>query len=312
MLLAKSLPKDKSSPKTLGRHTEDVIEAADAIFGGTFGDRWCEFFKVQDLRAFRLNLRISAATHDVGKADNGNQGMLRGQPEARVLRHEHLSALLLLDRRVQAGIAELGADPAVVTGAVLSHHLKARPDNFMIPVGAARICKFLTDDPDFPALWRMTQLPCPELPKVLELRSEPEEVYQARRKLSEIDRQVSRNKDLVRCRMLTAVRAALIASDSLGSAEVRLDGGITEWAKGVLGEPLRGEDIRQWVLEGRQRAMGSRWRGLDPFQVEIHAGWFKGPSDRPLRPREDARCLELGRRAVGPNTEAVGPVLVPD
>ena len=139
----------------------------------------------------------------------------------------------------------------------------------MIPVGESRICKFLTDDPDFPALWRMTQLPCPELSRVLDLRSEPEVVYQARRKLSEIDRQVSRNKDPVRCRILTAVRAALIASDSLGSAEVRLDGGITEWAKGVLGEPLRGEDIRQWVLEGRQRAMGSRWRGLDPFQVEI-------------------------------------------
>ena len=107
MLLAKSLPKDKSSPKALGRHTEDVIEAADAIFGGTFGDRWCEFFRVQDPQKFRLNLRISAATHDVGKADNGNQGMLRGQPEARVVRHEHLSTLLLLDRRVQAGIAEL-------------------------------------------------------------------------------------------------------------------------------------------------------------------------------------------------------------
>ncbi len=77
MLLAKSLPKDKSSPKALGRHTEDVIEAADAIFGGTFGDRWCEFFRVQDPQKFRLNLRISAATHDVGKADNGNQGRER-------------------------------------------------------------------------------------------------------------------------------------------------------------------------------------------------------------------------------------------
>jgi CRISPR-associated endonuclease/helicase Cas3 len=273
VLLAKSLPKDKSSPKTLITHTEDVIQAADAIFGGRFGDRWCDFFRIDDSKAFRLNLRISALTHDAGKADNGNQAMLRGQPEARVVRHEHLSALLLLDRRVQAGIAERGADPAVVTGAVLSHHLKARPDTFMVPVGEGRICKFLTDDPDFPRLWGMTGLPFPELPSVLDLRSEPDEVYQAKRKLSEIDRQVSRSKDAVRCRMLTAVRAALIAADALGSAEVRLGGGITEWAKGVLGEPLRGEDIRQWVMEGRRLAMGVRWRGLDPFQEEItHVG----------------------------------------
>ena len=111
VLLAKSLPKDNSLPKTLVRHTEDVIGAADAIFGGTFGDRWCEFFRVQDPQAFRLNLRISATLHDVGKADSGNQGMLRGQPEARVVRHEHLSTLLLLDRRVQAGIAEMELTP---------------------------------------------------------------------------------------------------------------------------------------------------------------------------------------------------------
>ena len=269
MLLAKSSPRDGSSPKTLVSHTKDVMEAAEAIFGGSFGERWCEFFRVDQQKAFRLNLRIAAATHDVGKADNGNQGMLRGEQEARVVRHEHLSALMLLDRRVQAGIAERGADPAVVTGAVLSHHLKARPDNFMIPVGEARICRPLTDDLDFPEVWTLTELPFPKLSPVLDLRSEPEEVYQAKRKLYEIDRQVSRSMDAVRCRMLTAVRAALIVSDSLGSAEVRLDGGITDWAKGVFGEPLRGADIRQWVLEGRQRAMGIRWRGLDPFQEEI-------------------------------------------
>jgi CRISPR-associated endonuclease/helicase Cas3 len=195
--------------------------------------------------------------------------MLRGEQRTRVVRHEHLSTLMLLDRRVQAGIAERGADPAVVTGAVLSHHLKARPDNFMTPVGEARICIPLTDDPDFPEVWRMSALPVPELPRVLDLRSEPEEVYQAKRKLSEIDRQVSRSKDPVRCRMLTAVRAALIVCDSLGSAQVRLDGGITEWVNGVFGKPLRGADVRQWVLEGRRRAMGVRWRGLDPFQEEI-------------------------------------------
>ncbi len=79
MLLAKGLPKDNAATKTLVRHTEDVIEAADAIFGGTFGEQWCEFFRVQDSQAFRLNLQVSAATHDIGKADTGNQGMLRGR-----------------------------------------------------------------------------------------------------------------------------------------------------------------------------------------------------------------------------------------
>jgi CRISPR-associated endonuclease/helicase Cas3 len=245
------------------------MEAADAIFGGSFGDQWCRFFDVQDRRSFQLNLRVSAATHDVGKADIGNQRMLRGDLGARVVRHEHLSALMLLDGRVQAGIVKRGADPAVVTGAVLSHHLKARPDDFMAPVGGARICRPLTDDPDFPEVWSISELPFPELPRCLDLGSEPEEVYQAKRKLSEIDRQVSRLKDPARCRMLTAVRAALIVSDSLGSAQPRLDGGITEWVGGVFGSPLRGDDVRRWVLEGRKRSMGARWRGLDPFQEEI-------------------------------------------
>ena len=108
--------------------------------------------------------------------------------------------------------------------------------------------------------------PAPGVPELLDLRSEPEEVYQARRKLSEIDRQVARSKDAARSRMMTAVCAALIASDSLGL-----------WSGSM--EVLRsGPEVSSASLCAAKTSVNGswkvgrepwRWRGLEPFQVEI-------------------------------------------
>jgi CRISPR-associated endonuclease/helicase Cas3 len=267
VLLAKSPPKDGGPEKSLKAHTLDVTEAAKAVFGGAFGDQWCTFFRVTDRDAFRLNLQLSAAAHDTGKADEGNQAMLRGDRDARAVRHEHLSAIMLCDTRIREAIAGLGADPAVVIGAVLSHHLKATHRSFMEPVGGvASVCRPILND-DFREVWGLTKLPIPTLPGTIELISEQPLIHNAARLVTEYSRRLS--KDPARNRLLTATRAALIAADALGSAVVRLGSGITEWAHGVFGEPLNGEDVRRWVLEGRMKAMGDRWRGLDLFQQEV-------------------------------------------
>ena len=84
-LLAKRTP-----PITLVRHTSDVAEAAETLFGADdkplrLGEAWLRFFRLDsaDWGRFHANLLAASLFHDWGKANNDMQGMLaagkRGQ-----------------------------------------------------------------------------------------------------------------------------------------------------------------------------------------------------------------------------------------
>src|SRR5687768_14238255 len=101
-ILAKSQrPGSPTPPVTLDQHANDVLEAAHVMFG-TLGNQtrlatqWLRFFKLprSSFNAFVNNLRLAALLHDLGKANDGFQNMVRRQGHQDI-RHEHLSALML-------------------------------------------------------------------------------------------------------------------------------------------------------------------------------------------------------------------------
>jgi CRISPR-associated endonuclease Cas3-HD len=100
------LAKSRSTPHvkmeiTLTGHTKCVLWAVDALFGGKdakkpLGASWLRFFGLAEdsFPRFRHHLRVAAAAHDWGKANDGFQNMVENTGE-QVVRHEHLSGLLL-------------------------------------------------------------------------------------------------------------------------------------------------------------------------------------------------------------------------
>ena len=93
------------------------------------GRSWLRFFGLDeaDFGRFRRHLRVAAAAHDWGKANDGFQDAVTEGGE-QVVRHEHLSGLLLAemlaDDKARAWLAEAGIDEVVLLAAVISHHVK--------------------------------------------------------------------------------------------------------------------------------------------------------------------------------------------
>src|SRR4051794_29352515 len=111
------------------------MDASEALFGSAakatrLGEQWLRFFRMPDDRwpTFHANLLAAAAFHDWGKANDGFQFAVnpKGWKRAeQLLRHEHLSALMLALKGVTKwleGRPDIDAD--LVLSAVLTHHLK--------------------------------------------------------------------------------------------------------------------------------------------------------------------------------------------
>jgi len=117
---------------TLQRHLFETEQSAARIFrlDGRWGKNWCTFFKLYDQQSqekFLLHLKIAALFHDIGKANEDfYEAVSRGGFVQQSLRHEHLSALLLHLPFVRQWLQQNRTlDLEVITGAVLSHHIKA-------------------------------------------------------------------------------------------------------------------------------------------------------------------------------------------
>src|SRR5947209_13201425 len=97
-LLAKSIPKDGKLRDGcyLLTHTIDVVNAAEEILD-TIGNDIQRFFCLSESQ--RLNLRatarLAAFCHDLGKANDSFQAMITKARKDQVIRHEHLSTLLM-------------------------------------------------------------------------------------------------------------------------------------------------------------------------------------------------------------------------
>jgi CRISPR-associated endonuclease/helicase Cas3 len=133
-------------------HTIDVVRAAESILE-VISDDLKRFFKLTDEQIPTLwaTIRLASFCHDWGKANHGFQDMVRKKRKDQVIRHEHLSALLISLPEVRQWLENPPdsipkADFELVRLLVLGHHLKAvsrkRSESY------TEFCKLCSKDKD--------------------------------------------------------------------------------------------------------------------------------------------------------------------
>src|ERR1041385_2220722 len=279
MLLAKS--RRGSARLSLLQHLLDTEQAASALFRA--GTRWAStyprFFKLEPYQPapFLLHLRLAALFHDIGKANEDFQSamLVRGF-KAQSLRHEHLSALLLCHPAMIAWLSssrEIDVD--VIIAAVLRHNLKAAPSgewHVLQPKHATPTLLFFADSQMRDALKRIAdvaQLPpfeggIPGAPYIDPAWTPAWEALfdRAARFASKLRR------DPRRLQLSLAVKAGLIACDSVASGLWREDKKIDGWVEGVAhADAIAADDIDNEVLGPRKAELGARWQGWHRFQL---------------------------------------------
>ena len=264
---------------SLLQHLEDTAVAATHVFraGTRQAERYLAFFKIpaSEHSRFLLHLQVAALFHDVGKANDEFQAMVRHKAVRQSLRHEHLSALLLCEPAMRLWLESAAIDVDVITAAVLSHHLKASGQDGDWRVLQARsatptILRF--DDPQIAtALRRVANLvglqdPPPAFPATSFAHQAWTPAFEALFQHAALfSRQ--RTQNLPRWNFLLAVKAGLIIADSVASGLWREDHDLERWINDVLHRSaITADDIERDVLEKRIKELGPKWTGWHGFQ----------------------------------------------
>jgi CRISPR-associated endonuclease/helicase Cas3 len=271
------LAKSGANAPDLERHTRDVMDAAEAMFGTAdrrtrMGECWQRFFRIPEVpwATFHGNLIAACGLHDLGKANDGFQAaMLRRGEQA--IRHEHLSTLLIAQPACWAWLGQRkdeGLDREVVLSAVLTHHLKAAFDEsklhaFATPMNAARKFQSLHAEPEFGRLVDVIArriglngpLDVSRVPGRWVFDGPGENVSPERKRIKAVLHQLRRDLDdnTPRRRLLHAIRSALIAADAAGSGLRRTGLTIQDWVAGVFDESRLwdGAMVRRSVINPR-------------------------------------------------------------
>ncbi len=273
---------------TLAQHARDTVSAFRAIFGSAdaptpLGEHWLRFFRLEsaDFESFFLNSWISAACHDIGKANDGFQRMVRVVNGRQLLRHEHLSALLLWEPTMREWLhahAHRGVDAELIAAAVVSHHLKVDDGTFatqQMSVDRPRL-RVLAASPDVEAVVAIAAEPLAAAPPSLvasagEWSLAPDLSRRRELFLRDMHRfKQSLAKDDRRRRLLLAVKASLIVADSAGSAMVRTELDLEGWLHRAFGRAmLTRAAVHEAVIEPRIRQLEQqkRWHGYHDFQI---------------------------------------------
>jgi CRISPR-associated endonuclease/helicase Cas3 len=293
-LLAKSPKGDRII--TLLQHTLDVMDAGEWMFGTMakptrLGREWLRFFRIPEARfsEFQINLLASAAFHDWGKANDGMQKVLLGEGK-QVIRHEHLSGLLLALESVAAWVRKRTPplDPDMILAAVISHHLKAKAETFTEPHDTMLIFRVQHDHEDFQRLLKIiverlgfpADLPAFPAGKYWGYRDTRGNLQQGvwdtgslrngikDRRLAPFKKQLQNDES--RRRMLWAVRAALIAADAAASGLRREELPLRGWIGRVFDEHRLCDRTFIWseVINKRidQLKQQGKWQKWTQFQ----------------------------------------------
>ena len=244
------LAKSGHNAPSLTQHSEDVVAAFDALFGGMdepsyLGKKWLRFFRLDTAAfpRFYANGVTACALHDLGKANDTFQDALKCNGR-QFIRHEHLSAFLLDSRDFSRWLKSGNTDTDVVISAVLGHHLKAawgHPASgsyrgLYNPVIEGESMRVLADHADYAAVLKLAVRKAglsASLPySVTDAgRWDEEQVCACAKSLQRRAKKMKKREDLADLWQMTrAVKAALIVADSVGSATlVREDGKIADW-----------------------------------------------------------------------------------
>ncbi len=286
--MSELLAKSGDRAPTLLEHTQHVIDAAEALFGGStptrLGECWLRFFNVEPDRwpMFYCTLRAAAAFHDLGKANDGFQKAVKRLGE-QAIRHEHLSGLIMFHRPVWAWLQQIqGIDWDIALSAVLSHHLKLKAADKSLagPLqrgGNWHVRLPAHDEPSFKLLLELiVKGSWPSIPVVWSFDDDAacESIEKARRKLlSHLeDLHDSLDEDSPRTRFLRAARAALIAADAAASGLVREEHSIREWIEERFDvrdarDLCDGKYILNEIINPRTKHLGARWEDWHSFQL---------------------------------------------
>lgn len=259
-LLAKS-PVTNHPNKGLAEHCAEVMDAFETLFGNPqaptrLGRTWLQFFKLPrgDFSRLYANGIAACGLHDLGKANNGFQLAVRGKLDAQVLRHEHLSALILFLPKFREWLASNPLiDSDVVISAVAGHHLKAsrKAEAYYPAIGeklgdVADLVKLERDTDDFKTIFnqvatRLGMGECYAQASTLWSYNEPA-VGQDIRELSDSlikhfdSRRSALKASADRHGLLLAVKAAVIIADAAGSGLVREGHSIGPWVSEAFSE----------------------------------------------------------------------------
>lgn len=306
------LAKSGEGAPTLEEHTRDVMDTAEALFGGAcgptrLGECWLRFFRIPDVQwsKFHGNLLAACGLHDWGKANDGFQKtMLRRGQQA--IRHEHFSALLLAQPACWDWLATRpDLDRMVILSAVLTHHLKAREDasklyGFATPENGAKCFHSMHDNPEFSRIveavaGRIGLTASPDLSSVpgrWVFDGPGVSVDSERKRMKRVLHCFRRDlgTDLLRRRFLHAVRSALVAADAAGSGLRRTGQSIHDWVQGTFDESRlwNGASVRENVIEPRTRQVELLKRG--PFKWTDFQDHCADPNRVPVRALLLAPC----------------------
>lgn len=280
---------------TLVGHTRNVLAAAHALFGSPgavtrLARSWLRFFGLEesDHPRFLRHLRIAAAGHDWGKANQGFQAVVARRGE-QTFRHEHLSVLLLSDAAIVEWLRGAGVDAELVLAAILAHHVKAGRsgtedgDRLQVafePMGRAAGRNFEVIESGHPDFLAVRDMIAAEVGSPFPTSVEFRRAWgsgEITRRADYVRKLFGRFEDDVaaaenRRRLLVAVRAALIVADAAGSAEPRMGMSLDEWIATAFRKELDPEqDIEDGVIQKRFEQLKSRDPGMEfnEFQKAI-------------------------------------------
>ncbi len=256
-LLTKSSksPDHPQEREMLSYHLQDVVETAQVLVG-VVGHQSLKSLGLEDVfdcEALSAAVVRGAFTHDLGKANNQFQRMVRHGPRLpQALRHEWISAWLLLtcpelDHWLFAGCSLLTRHAALF--AALGHHLKVEDGATVSDRGGSGDVKVavLCDHSDFRASLQVAcnslGLPAPPLLQRVEIDLLSRPLAELRKWLMEALGWYKKT-DANTQRFIALAKALVIAADVAGSALPKEGMNPGKWAQEVLGRVCAEKDLR--------------------------------------------------------------------
>lgn len=273
VLLAKSPrePDRVHGAETLGGHTMLVLAAADELLrlrgeaslaAAGLPDSWCD-------RLSRI-VRVAALMHDLGKANDHFQGMVRRRRTSQLVRHEALSLWLAWPGQPLwdwiRSATESTADHQLSVLAAAGHHRKFAA--LALGEDAGTSMTLLLGHPDFSRLLRTgaRSLALCDPPTLADVRLEITRRWSLMDDLGRWEREVSdwlRSDDKSN-RLLAIAKALVLDADVAGSALAR-EGESSGWIAAQLARRAEGARLELVV---RKRLGEARPR---PFQEAVAA-----------------------------------------
>lgn len=267
-------------------HLEDVHRSAEAVVSSTADAQLHALGLVSSEFAdrFRVCVRLAAAVHDLGKANDHFQGMIRGvrnvQMNPQGLRHEWVTLLLMEELKAWLLPAVGGneIDFAILEWAVAGHHPKfdhaSPPRN--CPGGAGADVRVFAEHADFARAlsWLKTTFVLPGDPPKCDLRPRPlvggNNVFVHLQKWSRDAQKLwdSKFRNTPNAQLLAAVKNCLIAADVAGSALPKE--GVPDWGKiteAFADVPETGD--LQAVVNERSKTFPTRNPEREAFQQSV-------------------------------------------